>query len=120
MKIFEHDVDRSVRYDFAKIDLAKKTEFVEKTFAVHQQFIESMDKDWIQELFLYTLQKGYRNYKEKMIASLNHQQLNYIDFKCYFASFFTYEDFKETTAPYFANSGIFCFFLDNVVNCNRF
>lgn len=110
IKMFEYDADRSVRYDFAKIHLTKKREFVEKAFAVQRQFIESMDKDWIQELFLYTLQKSYRNYKQNMIAGLNHQQLNYIDFKCYLASFFTYEDFKEITAPCFANSGSFCFY----------
>ena len=50
---------------------------------------------WIQELFLYTLEKGYRNYRENMIADLNDQKLNLIEFKKFFLKFFTYDDFKE-------------------------
>ena len=50
---------------------------------------------WIQELFLYTLEKGYRNYRENMIADLNDQKLNLIEFKKFFLKFFTYDDFEE-------------------------
>ena len=68
MRMFEPNANPSVKYNFARIDLAKKKEFVEKGFAVQQSYIEQMPGHWIQELFLYTLEKGYGNYREKMIA----------------------------------------------------
>ena len=47
-----------------------------------------MPNHWIQELFLYTLKKGYRNYRENMIADLNNQKLNLIEFKKFFFEIF--------------------------------
>ena len=80
VRMFKPNADPSVKYDFAGIDSAKKKEFVEKAFAVQWSYIEQMPDHWIQELFLYTLEKGYRNYREKMIAELSDQKLNYIEF----------------------------------------
>ena len=73
-----------------------------------------MPDHWIQELFLYTLEKGYRNYREKMIAELSDQKLNYIEFKKFFSNFFSHEDFKEITGPYFADVELPVFFPDDV------
>ena len=114
MRMFEPNADPSVKYDFARIDSAKKKEFVEKAFAVQRSYIEQMPDHWIQEFFLYTLEKGYRNYREKMIAELSDQKLNYIEFKKFFSNFFSYEDFKEKTGPYFADAELPGFFPDDV------
>ena len=54
MRMFEPNSDPSVTYDFAKINLAKNKEFVEKALAVQRSYIEQMPDHWIQELFLYT------------------------------------------------------------------
>ena len=114
MRRFKPNADPSVKYDFARIDSAKEKEFVEKAFAVQRSYIEQMPDHWIQELFLYTLEKGYRNYREKMIAELSDQKLNYIEFKKFFSNFFSYEDFKEITGPYFADAELPGFFPDDV------
>lgn len=87
LRMFQPNADLSVQYDFARIDLAKK-EFIEKAFAVQQNHIEQMPNHWIQELFLYTLKKGYRNYRENMIADLNNQKLNLIESKKFFFEIF--------------------------------
>ena len=103
--MFQPNADPSVQYDFARIDLAKKKEFIEKAFAVQRNHIEQMPNHWIQELFLYTLEKGYRNYRENMIADLNDQKLNLIEFKKFFSKFFTYDDFEEITQRYWRWAG---------------
>ena len=101
MRMFKPNADPSVKYDFAGIDSAKKKEFVEKAFAVQRSYIEQMPDHWIQELFLYTLEKGYRNYREKMIAELSDQKLNYIEFKKKFFVFFFIRRFQRDNWPVF-------------------
>ena len=118
MRMFEPNADPSVKYDFAKIDLANKKEFVEKAFAVQRSYLEDMSNHWIQELFLYTLEKGSRNFREKMIADLNDQKFNYREFKRFFSSFFTYDDFKEISDHYFVDAEVV--FLDNVSGSDFF
>ena len=116
--MFQPNADPSVQYDFARIDLAKKKEFIEKAFAVQRNHIEQMLNHWIQELFLYTLEKGYRNYRENMIADLNDQKLNLIEFKKLFSKFFTYNDFEEITQRYFTDAELV--FLDDVSDWSHF
>ena len=118
LRMFQPNADPSVQYDFARIDLAKKKEFIEKAFAVQRNHIEQMPNHWIQELFLYTLEKGYRNYRENMIADFNDQKLNLIEFKKLFSKFFTYNDFEEITQRYFTDAELV--FLDDVSDWSHF
>ena len=81
-KMFEHDADLSKVYDYGKIDLEKKKQFVEKVFLRIRELLNQRP-----HFCLCTYEKVYMERRHNIIFNWN-DRLNFYQFSFYFASFF--------------------------------
>ena len=87
MTMLESDNDWTLAYDFDKLTLRKKREFIEMVFARQQNLSEIMYCGQHQHLHLSKYEKVYREQRNNIIFGLNGK-LNFYEFSTYFTSFF--------------------------------
>ena len=86
-KMFEPDNDWNLTWDFDKITLREKKEFIELVFARQRALVEILYSGQMQHRDLSKYEKVYREQRYNIIFGLNGK-LNLYEFSCYFASFF--------------------------------
>ena len=86
-KMFDSENDWNLTYDFDKITLRQKKEFIELVFARQRALVETLYSGEMQHYDLSKYEKVYREQRYNIIFSLNGK-LNFYEFFRYFASFF--------------------------------
>lgn len=85
--MFESDNDWNLVYDFDKITLRQKKEFIEIVFARQRNLIETMYCGQHQHFHLSKYEKTYREQLHNIIFGLNGKLIFY-EFSRYFATIF--------------------------------
>ena len=85
--MFEDDSDWHLLYDFDKVTLQKKKEFIELVFSRQQHLVENLFSGSRQHCELTRLEKVFREQRHNIIFGLKGKY-SFIQFSSYFASFF--------------------------------
>lgn len=85
--MFLLDTDWNRFYDFDKICVPKKKEFIEMVFARQRRLVEDCLADTLRDFFIAWLENTYRYRGLEMIFNLKGR-LNFYQFKDYFVKFF--------------------------------
>ena len=86
-KMFESDSDWDKVYDFDKVSLQKKMEFIELVFQRQLNLIESIHDGELLQLELNRYEKVFREHRHNMVFDLNGK-FTFYEFSSFFASFF--------------------------------